>query len=51
MGAISIKTTSEMDLFLLQKRIDLQKRGVSLKGSNHVILYLLKKLMDEESNK
>lgn len=47
MGAISIKTSKEMDLFLLQKRLDLAKKGIALKGNNHVILHLIKELMEK----
>lgn len=51
MGAYSIKTTKEVDLFLLQKRLDLERQGIKIKGNNHIISYLIEQAMKKANGK
>lgn len=53
MGAISIKTTKEIDVFLIRKKADLMEKGVKVNGNdivgnNHVVLYIIEQAMKDK---
>ena len=49
MGAVSITTSEEMDLFLVEKQIELIKKGIKIKGKNHVVIHLIKEAMEKQA--
>lgn len=49
MGAVNIKTTEEMELFLLKKQYELRKEGIPVRGNTQVVKHLLEEMMKKEN--
>jgi hypothetical protein len=50
MGTIILRTSNELDAFLLNKRAKLKEKDIEMKGNSNVAIYLLEELMRKGKN-